>query len=159
MLSCIITKYVCNLPYFIITPRCLFQDGGDGQSCLMWAYERGFDDILSLLKRKLRSEDSSSEGSGSGVFFVRLFVNLFVYKLVSLFVCFLLVFCLFVLCLCVCLFELIIFFVYIFLKRRWCYGEQSLRYPNFEFEYFVKLRLFIFHSIKCIFWLPWLKRF
>ena len=44
----------------------LSQDGGDGQSCLMWAYERGFDDILSLLKRKLRSEDSSSEGSGSG---------------------------------------------------------------------------------------------
>ena len=48
---------------------------GDGQSCLMWAYERGFDDILSLLKRKLRSEDSSSEGSGSGELWV-LFLEL-----------------------------------------------------------------------------------
>jgi len=41
------------------------KDGGDPQSCLRWAYEKGFDDILSLLKRKLRAEDSSSEGSGS----------------------------------------------------------------------------------------------
>ena len=61
------------------------QDGGDPQSCLRWAYEKGFDDILSLLKRKLRAEDSSSEGSGSGLFILDV-----------LFVCLGLYFCLFV---------------------------------------------------------------
>ena len=62
--------------YNIHSTLYIIQDGGDPQSCLRWAYEKGFDDILSLLKRKLRAEDSSSEGSGSGLF-VCLFVCLF----------------------------------------------------------------------------------
>ena len=51
-------------------PHARWEDDYEEQTCLHWAYERGHDDIITLLKHFRRPEDDYSRGdyTPSGIF-------------------------------------------------------------------------------------------